>query len=656
MAAPVRAVTAQDDAVDGELTALITKIVLALPLDRYWVFCECLLEASVWVHQGRLAKRDMVDRFMQAAEAYGLVTDYGVDGIQNVLAITLREAAASVETALTNGRDTVDEATEPWPDATGTNGTNGTGHGEDISSTEAAANAWEHPDLSYLGTGRSTPPPFPLEVLGEVWGPWCSKYAMARNAPVDYVAGALLAVTGALIGNKRWPYAGGEWGEPPILWVGLVGAPGSGKSPAQDPALDLVRKLERDAAQEMAAEVASYKEKLVVAKAAHKKWEQDVEKAVKNDEQSPAKPTEAIEPKEPVVPRLIISDTTPEKIGPLLQKHPSGLLLHRDELAGWIGSFNRYSGGGENGERQLWTEAYGGRAYNIDRVKLSEPIFIPHLTVGVLGSIQPDRLPVMTGGADDGFASRFLWAWPDPVGGFKLNREPIDSSKQIDAYRHLFRLELPAQDQGGRDPGRIELSGEAAHHFESFVQDVKERAARGIGLFAGALSKAPGHVLRLAMVIEFLANPTSSEPKNICSESMLKAIDLVRDYFLPMAQRVFNEAAIPLEEQRAMTLIRWLRDHDMRELNAREGRRTIGGILREPAHMNAACKTLEKAGLIRPVFSRAGKSKGRQRKDYEVNPVVFAGTHEPSSPTTVPIVSLVPLDDQVPSTNEFAHQ
>ena len=39
--------------------------------------------------------------------------------------------------------------------------------------------------------------------------------------------------------------------------------------------------------------------------------------------QPPAKPIEAIEPKKPVVPRLIISDTTPEKLGPLLQKHPS---------------------------------------------------------------------------------------------------------------------------------------------------------------------------------------------------------------------------------------------------------------------------------------------------------------------------------------------
>src|SRR5262249_3198935 len=179
-------------------------------------------------------------------------------------------------------------------------------------------------------------------------------------------------------------------------------------------------------------------------------------------------------------------------------------------------------------------EAYGGRRYNIDRVKFSEPIFIPHLTVGVLGSIQPDKLHVITGGADDGFASRFLWAWPDPVEGFTLNREPVDASKQVDAFQHLFRLNLPSEDQGGRDPGRIELSDEAAKHFEKFAGEVKVSATRTIGLLAGAFSKAPGHVLRLAMVIEFLgwlAKPTSPEPKTIHSENTLKAIKLMRDYF-----------------------------------------------------------------------------------------------------------------------------
>jgi hypothetical protein len=181
------------------------------------------------------------------------------------------------------------EAAKPWApaqcsaiDPTGTKGTNGTGDAEDI------ANSWDHPDLALLGAGRSAPPPFPLETLGEFWGPWCSKHAMVRNAPVDYVAGALLAVAAALIGNKRWPYAGGEWGEPPILWMGLVGMPGSGKSPAQDPVLGVVHQLEREAAREMETVVALYKDQVVVAKAATEKWKQDVKKVFNNDEAAPS--------------------------------------------------------------------------------------------------------------------------------------------------------------------------------------------------------------------------------------------------------------------------------------------------------------------------------------------------------------------------------
>jgi hypothetical protein len=67
MAASMPAVTARDDVIDDELAALITKIGLAPPLDQFAVFSDCAFEAAVCVHNGRLDKLDMVDRFMQAA-------------------------------------------------------------------------------------------------------------------------------------------------------------------------------------------------------------------------------------------------------------------------------------------------------------------------------------------------------------------------------------------------------------------------------------------------------------------------------------------------------------------------------------------------------------------------------------------------------------
>jgi hypothetical protein len=120
----------------------------------------------------------------------------------------------------------------------------------------------------------------------------------------------------------------------------------------------------------------------------------------------------------------VVGDTTPEKLGAILRDNPKGVLLNRDEIAGWLGSFGRYSSAG-GGERAMWLEAYGGRAYSIDRQKSPEPIIIPHLTVSILGGVQPDKLRLITGGEDDGFASPLpvvlaragQWLSPRPCSG-----------------------------------------------------------------------------------------------------------------------------------------------------------------------------------------------------------------------------------------------
>jgi hypothetical protein len=101
-------------------------------------------------------------------------------------------------------------------------------------------------------------------------------------------------------------------------------------------------------------------------------------------------PLLAADPAEPVRPRIVVSDATPEALGGLLAAHEKGLLFFRDELAGWFSSFGRYSGSGA--DRAFWVEGYGGRAFTIDRVKHPLPVIIPRLSLGVLGGVQPDRL------------------------------------------------------------------------------------------------------------------------------------------------------------------------------------------------------------------------------------------------------------------------
>jgi hypothetical protein len=45
---------------------------------------------------------------------------------------------------------------------------------------------------------------------------------------------------------------------------------------------------------------------------------------------------------------VCVSDATVEKLASLAAALPRGLLLQRDEIAGWLGAFDKYGGGGSD--------------------------------------------------------------------------------------------------------------------------------------------------------------------------------------------------------------------------------------------------------------------------------------------------------------------
>ncbi|MBI3708708.1 MAG: DUF3987 domain-containing protein, partial [Proteobacteria bacterium] len=103
---------------------------------------------------------------------------------------------------------------------------------------------WPAPDPAALQGFRRPPPALPLEQFGP-WAAWLGAAAEGAGAPVDYVAGPLLAAIAALIGTTRAASPGPGWVEPSVLWIGLVGDPSSGKSPGADPVLAPLADLEQ---------------------------------------------------------------------------------------------------------------------------------------------------------------------------------------------------------------------------------------------------------------------------------------------------------------------------------------------------------------------------------------------------------------------------
>ena len=109
----------------------------------------------------------------------------------------------------------------------------------------APAPDWPEPDLCLLDDWRGHLPAFPVETLPKAWRAWAPHAAHGANASVDHVALSLLTVAASQIGHARRILPVPSWSEPCILWTALVGPPSSGKTPAMDTALHMVRALER---------------------------------------------------------------------------------------------------------------------------------------------------------------------------------------------------------------------------------------------------------------------------------------------------------------------------------------------------------------------------------------------------------------------------
>jgi hypothetical protein len=490
---------------------------------------------------------------------------------------------------------------------------------------------WSDPNMAPLGGDRRPIPQFNVEWLGPHLGRWAEAQARATCAPVDYVACSLLALAGGLLGNRRRPLAGAGWEEPPLLWMALVGDPSSGKSPASSAVMVLVNAEEARLDADYRGRRREYEAQKVKADAVlatHKTaWKEQMRGSPEIAQILPPKlPDDFKEPVKPILRRIVVRDSTVEKLATLSAENPTGLLLHRDELAGLFESFGRYSKGG-GADRQFFLETYGGRAFTVDRVKTGEPVRVPNLSISIVGALQPDRAAELLTGADDGFTGRFLWCWPAPVPGFRIAREALDRSAAERVVNRLCGLHMISNPPPEPDsPAHVPVEEAALVRLERFALEMKDREKGAMPLMKSALGKARGHALRLSCILTFLwwaADPRAPwpEPAEIGESPMATAIEMMITYFLPMAERVFGDAAVPVVETNAAILAHHLREKGLKAFNASKLRYSIKGPLRGSSAMDAACVELEDAGLIQAV--EVAKKRGRSPKNFTVNPKLF---------------------------------
>ncbi|NVO55008.1 DUF3987 domain-containing protein [Rhodobacteraceae bacterium B1Z28] len=486
---------------------------------------------------------------------------------------------------------------------------------------------WPEPASRFLRDERAAAPKLPLEeVFGSKWAQWITAAAEAKSSLPDYVVAALLAVAGSLIGNTRWvsPWAG--WSEPPILWTIAIGLPSSGKSPGLDAVLAPQRKAEREMRKSAEGELAQWREAAEIAKIAESTWKEATKAAIKDGSTPPERPDAANPGQEPFLPRLCVADGTVERLAVILEKQARGTLAARDELAGWLQGMTRYSGGGS--DRPFWLEAYGGRAYTVERMG-RDPVYIDRLSIGVVGGIQPDKLNgLLMNSDDDGLLARFTPIWPDPVPIKRPQSTPDDAFIER-AINRLLSLRMVTDEFDVTRPWLIPFTEEARDRLDTLRSYVRDLEAQADGLLLSYIGKLPGMTIRLALVLSYLdwATGIDEEAHQVSAEEFDRAAMFIKSYALPMAQRAYATASLSKTERAARRLVAVIRDLGWERFTSREVLRLDRSGLATAGDLNPVIKALEEGDIVRMIEQPASPNGGRRSRLYIVNPVIHqAGT------------------------------
>src|SRR5262245_61850795 len=188
--------------------------------------------------------------------------------------------------------------------------------------------------------------------------------------------------------------------------------------------------------------------------------------------------------------------------------NPRGLLLARDELAGWIGSFDRYSGKGKAGaDVANWLSMFNAESIIVDR-KTGTPrtIHVPQAAICVTGGIQPGILQRALGTEhrESGLAARLLLTCP-PRKAKKWTEADIDPRAEAALAGIFDRLyeRQPNEDDGEARPMPVRLDAPAKSAWTAYYDAHATEHAELTGDLSAAWSKLEEYAARLALVVHF---------------------------------------------------------------------------------------------------------------------------------------------------------
>lgn len=383
-------------------------------------------------------------------------------------------------------------------------------------------------------TPLPTPEPFPIDAMPAPWGEYAAEVGRVLLCDPSFAALPVLAALAGAVGNTRRIYLGGDWTEPAVVWVAIIGESGTRKSPAAEMATRFTRARQKRLH-------ACYKAALAQYQTDAREYRRARGSARGGDETDDAA---GEPPAPPKMGRVLVADLTIEKLSSLLDDNPRGLLCYRDELAGWLGSFCRYKGSAGGSDESNWLELHRAGQILYDR-KTGEKttVIVDDAAVSVCGGIQPGTLRrlLSQGMRESGLAARVIFT--APVRTPKTYVEEAIPQGLKDACERsigrLYDLVAEADDDGGTRPVQVGLTAAAKACWKSFVNRWGVRQFESEGDRAAAEAKLEGYAARFAL-LHHLATAEVLEDTRPVQLASVEAGIRVAEWCAREAERVYQ--------------------------------------------------------------------------------------------------------------------
>jgi len=469
-------------------------------------------------------------------------------------------------------------------------------------------------------------PEFPVDVLPDWLGNMISQVSVSTQTPLDLAGTIALGVLATAGGDKLQIQITPDWFEPINLFLAVAMNSGTRKSSVfsimtkplekwEETAQDkLINQINEGTAERalLAKKISSY-EKLIL-KGGDEKESDLVELRKRYNEMQI-----------PYLPRLIISDVTPEGIVRVLHEQNGRLGIFSSEGAELLSNVSgRYS---SNGQINIDTllKAHSGETITVDRSSRNRNAIVirnPRLTMVLC--MQPsvlDNLWKQKDFKNRGFLARMLCVLPpNPLGSRKINVPCISEQVKTDYLGNVLTLlNLPKE-----KCKKLKLSDQALKLFNEFRVELEPKLGPDgqYKSMTGWGSKCPGAIARLAGVLHLAdkAALPNLEEEFITEETMLSAIKL-GEFFIKHIEKVQGIYGESDEHRISMRIINHLKSNRISEFSMRDIYRELGEtkkLIEQPL------KRLEMKGHIRCAYILPEKNKktaGRKSSPvWEVNP------------------------------------